>query len=149
MKKLYFFLILLTIFSCTASNENNMQQTDKNLELVKQYFNHFNEHEWEKMAAMYTENAEFKDPSLGPGIVIQTRDQIMEKYSGLNEVFPDIRDEIVQVYPSGDKHVIVEFVSKGTAPDGSEFELPIATIFTIENGKITKDFTYYDNFEEE
>lgn len=149
MKKFYLILILLTTFSCKPSNEKNMQQSDKNLELVKQYFSHFNEHEWDKMADMYTENAEFKDPSLGPGIVIQTRDQIIEKYSGLNEVFPDIRDEVVQVYPSGDRHVIVEFISKGTAPDGSEFELPIATIFTFENGKISKDFTYYDNFEEE
>ena len=149
MEKLYLFQILLIAFSCAAPNENNMQQTDINLELVKQYFTHFNEHEWDKMASLYTENAEFKDPSLGPGIVIQTRDQIIEKYSGQNEVFPDIRDEIVQVYPSGDKHVIVEFFSKGTAPDVSEFELPIATIFTIENGRISKDFTYYDNFEEE
>ena len=26
--------------------------------------------------------------------------------------------------------------------------MPICTIFTIENGLITKDFTYFDNFEE-
>ena len=45
--------------------------------------------------------------------------------------------------------MIVEFISTGTAEDGSQFELPICTIFTIENGKITKDFTYYDNFNEE
>jgi len=52
------------------------------------------------------------------------------------------------MYSSGDKHVIVEFISTGTAPDNSKFELPICTIFTIENKKITKDFTYYDNFED-
>ena len=52
---------------------------------------------------------------------------------------------MVAVYPSGDKNVIVEFVSKGTLPDQSKFELPICTIFTIENGKITKDYTYFDN----
>ncbi len=90
---------------------------------------------------MYVETAEFKDPSLGPGIVKQTREQTAQKYSGLNEVFPDLYDEVIQIYPSGDKNVIVEFVSTGTAPDNSKFELPICTIFTIENGKITKDFT--------
>ena len=63
-------------------------------------------------------------------------------------VFPELYDEVIQVYPSGDNHIIVEFVSTGTAPDDSKFELPICTIFTFENGKITKDFTYYDNFEE-
>ncbi|MHA6247427.1 nuclear transport factor 2 family protein [Pontibacter sp. CAU 1760] len=120
----------------------------KNVDLVNRYFEHFNNHDWEKMAAMYTETAAFKDPSIGQGIVKQTREQTIQKYSELNEVFPDLTDKVIQVYPSGEKHVIVEFVSSGTAPDGSVFELPICTIFTIENGKIIKDFTYYDNFEE-
>ena len=116
-------------------------------QLVKAYFAHFNNHDWEKMAAMYADVAEFKDPSLGPGIVPQTRRQIIEKYAGLAAMFPDIKDRIVNIYPSGDKHVVVEFISTGTAPDGTKFELPICTIFTIENGKITKDFTYFDNSE--
>ena len=120
----------------------------KNVDLVNRYFEHFNNHDWEKMAEMYTDTAEFKDPSLGQGIVTQTHEQIVQKYSELNEVFPDLSDKVIQIYPSGEKHVIVEFVSSGTAPDGSVFELPICTIFTIENGKIIKDFTYYDNFEE-
>lgn len=126
-----------------------MTQTNKNIELVEQYFQLFNKHEWEKLAAMYAENAKFKDPSLGPGVVAQSREQFVQKYSGLQEIFPDVNDEVLQIYPSGDKHVIVEFVSRGTAPDSSAFELPICTIFTIEKGQITGDFTYYDNFEEE
>lgn len=120
----------------------------ENEKLVKEYFEHFNKHDWNRMAEMYTETAEFKDPSLGPGIVKQTREQVIQKYSELNEVFPDLNDKVIQTYPSGEYHIIVEFVSSGTAPDGSEFELPVCTIFTIENGLITKDFSYFDNFEE-
>ncbi len=97
---------------------------------------------------MYIEPAEFKDPSLGLGIVKMTRAETVAKYSELNGIFPDIQDKIIQTYPSGDKNIIVEFVSRGTAPDNSKFELPICTIFTIENGKIIKDFSYFDNFEE-
>jgi ketosteroid isomerase-like protein len=100
------------------------------------------------MANMYTETADFKDPSLGQGIVKQTREQIVKKYEELSQAFPDVKDEVVSIYPSGDKHIIVEFISTGTAPDSSKFELPICTIFTFENGLIIKDFTYYDNFEE-
>jgi ketosteroid isomerase-like protein len=124
----------------TLQNENEL--------VVRRYYEHFNAHRWGDMAAMYSPNAEFKDPSLGMGIVVQTREQIVEKYSGLAEMFPDIRDTVVATYPSGPKHIIVEFVSSGTAPDGSSFELPICTIFTIEDGVITQDFTYYDNFGE-
>lgn len=120
-----------------------------NEKLVKEYFEHFNNHKWFEMANMYAANAKFKDPSLGTGILKQTRKQIIDKYSELHTIFPDLKDKIVQIYPSGEKHIIVEFVSSGTAADNSKFELPICTIFTIENGLITKDFSYFDNFEED
>ncbi len=139
--------VFFLLISCNNQNQKNMPQTD-NEKLVKQYFEHFNNHEWSKMANMYSEISEFKDPSLGQGIVKQTRQQIIDKYSELNKVFPDLHDQVIQVYPSGDKHIIIEFVSSGTSPDNSKFELPICTILTIENGVITKDFTDFDNFEE-
>ncbi len=145
-------IILAVIFvlaSCNNQNQSKPMDTTQNEKVIKQYFEYFNSHNWKKMAEMYTETADFKDPSLEQGIVKQTRKQIQEKYAALNEVFPDLKDSIVQIYPSGEKHIIVEFVSTGTAPDNSKFELPICTIFTIENGMIVKDFTYFDNFEEE
>ena len=141
-------IAIFTLISCNPKNQKNMTMTD-NEKLVKQYFEHFNNHEWTKMANLYTEISDFKDPSLGIGIIKQTRQQIIEKYSELTKVFPDLHDKIIQIYPSGDEHIIVEFVSSGTAPDNSRFELPICTILTIENGLITKDFSYFDNFEEE
>lgn len=140
-------LTTLTLVSCHSKAHKSMT-SNKNIQLVKGYFDHFNKHDWTKMAGMYAETAEFKDPSLGIGIVTQKREQIIKKYSELSEQFPDVKDSIVNIYPSGDKNIIVEFVSSGTAPDHSKFELPICTIFTIENGLITKDFTYYDNFQE-
>lgn len=148
MKYLMIFLMATFVLSsCNDQNEQNMNTTD-NEKFVKQYFEHFNNHDWEKMAEMYAVTADFKDPSLGPGIVKQTREQIIKKYDELSQIFPDVKDEVVRIYSSGDKHIIVEFISTGTAPDSSKFELPSCTIFTIENGLITKDFTYYDNFEE-
>jgi ketosteroid isomerase-like protein len=148
MKKIVILLLAtLTIISCNNQNQKNMAH-EENEKLVKQYFEHFNNHEWIKMANMYSETSDFKDPSLGQGIVKQTRQQIIDKYTELNKVFPDLQDKVIQIYPSGDKHIIVEFISTGTAPDNSKFELPICTILTIENGIITKDFTYFDNFEE-
>ena len=120
----------------------------KNEEIIKQYFEHFNAHDWSKMADMYSATAEFRDPSLGPGLVKQTRAQVITKYGELSQQFSDVKDKVIAVYPSGDEHIIVEFVSSGTGPDQSKFELPICTIFTIKNGLITQDFTYYDNFGE-
>lgn len=144
--KIYLLVIpaIFTLFSCNQPKENS----GENEKLVKQYFEYFNKHDWHKMAAMYSDTAAFKDPSLGQGIVKQTKAQIIKKYGELSQLFPDVKDEVISVYPSGDKHVIVEFVSTGTAPDSSKFELPICTIFKIENGLITQDYTYFDNFEQ-
>lgn len=100
------------------------------------------------MAALYAERASFKDPSLGIEPVTKTRTQIAKKYSEMGQMFPDIKDDVVAIHPSGNDIVTVEFVSSGTAPDGSVFKLPICTIFKIENGLITLDFTYYDNMPE-
>jgi ketosteroid isomerase-like protein len=147
MRTIFLILILSLTISCTERN-NSYEQAENNQKIVEQYFEHFNNHEWQEMAEMYIETAEFKDPTLGEGIVKMTRVEIIAKYSKLNGIFTDIHDKVIQTYPSGEKNIIVEFVSSGTAPDNSKFELPICTIFTIENGKITKDFSYFDNFEE-
>lgn len=148
-KLLIIFFAALTLASCNNQNQSKVMEISRNEKIAKQYFEHFNNHDWKKMSEMYTETVDFKDPSLGIGIVKQSRQQIQDKYAELNKVFPDLHDKVIQIYPSGEKHIIVEFVSTGTAPDNSKFELPICTIFTIENGLITKDFTYFDNFEEE
>lgn len=147
MKKAVSILIIF-ILSVSCNNQNQSTMSTNNEALIEQYFTHFNNHDWKKMAEMYTETAAFKDPSLGPGVVTQTRQQTIEKYQAMSETFPDLHDKVLQTYPSGEEHLIVEFVSSGTAPDGSPFALPICTIFTIEDGLITQDFTYYDNFEE-
>lgn len=149
MKKLLTLIsIMLTLIACNNSGDKTTAISE-NQKVIIQYFDHFNKHEWEEMANLYSETAEFKDPSLGNGIIVQTRQDIIDKYSELNGIFPDIQDQLIQIYPSGEKHIIVEFVSTGTAADNSKFELPVCTVFTIENGLITKDFSYFDNFEEE
>lgn len=115
-----------------------------NIDKAKQMFDAFNRHDWNAMAGFYTEPASFLDPSFGTGHVNKTRKEVAAKYADLEKMFPDVHDEVTGLYASGDK-VTVEFVSSGTAPDGSSFRLPIATILTFKDGLIVKDATYYDN----
>ncbi len=138
-------ILFWMMISCSDSHKKIQ---DENVKLVENYFKLFNEHKWSQLSEMYVENAKYKDPSFGTGIIKQTKKDFVKKYTELNQIFPDLQDKVVNIYPSGDKNIIVEFFSTGTAPDQSKFELPICTIFTIENGKITTDYTYYDNFDE-
>lgn len=69
-----------------------MKDSNNNEAVIQQYFQHFNNHDWEKMADMYTSDATFKDPAFGKGEVKQTREEIISKYSALQEIFPDLKD---------------------------------------------------------
>ncbi|MDI9869027.1 nuclear transport factor 2 family protein [Flectobacillus roseus] len=142
MKNLFVILSLSAFWGCQSQKEDaNKQKAEA---FVKTYFEHFNRHDFKAMAAMYVDSAEFKDPSFGTGIVRQSQQQTVVKYTELAKMFPDLRDSVISIYPSDTNHIIVEFISKGSMPS-SKFELPICTIFTLQNGKITKDFTYYNN----
>ena len=125
---------------------NQAKIGEQNASLVKTLFEHFNQHDWEAMANLYVEDALFKDPAYGIELVKKSREETIAHYTGLSEMFPDVHDEVIGIYPSGEKKVIVEFVSTGSSPDGDSFKLPICAVMTIENGKIVKDCVYYDNF---
>ena len=137
-----YLILLLSLFFTALTCRN---QSSDNQAIIKQLYEYFNNHEWQKMADLYVEITDFKDPSFGTEITKQTRQQTVQKYAEMSKMFPDIKDEVVQMYDSGNNIVVVEFISTGTAPDGTKFKMPICSIYTIENGKIVKDFTYYDN----
>jgi ketosteroid isomerase-like protein len=138
-------LLLVLIYSCSTKDNEQLKMQQKNTIIANQLFEYFNKHDWPKMANLYTDPAEFKDPSFGAEPIKQTRQQTIDKYSKYQSMSPDINDSLVQIYPSGDKYITVEFISSGTAPDGKKWRIPICTVFTIENGLITIDNTYYDN----
>jgi ketosteroid isomerase-like protein len=148
-----YLLILFVALGCMACNgvvnvKTTTATASTDSSTIKQallLFEKFNQHDWAGMAALYADTALFKDPSLGIGIVPQTRQQTIQKYTQLQQTFTNIKDSVVALYPSGSQTVVAEFISKGTAPDGSAFQLPIITVLTIQNGLIIKDYTYYDN----
>lgn len=136
----------LPISFLTTCTEKPIDATAlENQNLINRYFELFNQHKWAELSTIYSEDTAFKDPSLGTNIVKLTREQFITKYTELNSVFPNLKDSVIQMYTAGKKHIIVEFVATGNAEDGTRLALPICTVFTIENGKIVKDFTYYDN----
>ena len=144
--KTFFSILLCGLLLAACNNKTNEPVKDPaadNQKVITRLFEHFNKHEWEKMAALYIDSAEFKDPAYGLKTVKQSRKFIADHYQQLNTFMPDISVTNVLLYPSGDKHVVAEFVSVGTS-GSMKIELPICTIFTIDNGMITKDYTYYD-----
>lgn len=137
MKRLTILLSILILMACSDQREANVAST-------KKLYEHFNAHNWKSMADLYAENAEFLDPSFGASYVKQTREQIVDKYLGMEQMFPDIHDEVNQMYAVDDK-VIIQFVATGNSGDSIKLNLPICGILTFKDGKIIRDATYYDN----
>lgn len=135
---LIFISLWLLISSCAVKDD-----ATKNVVIAHSMFDAFNNHNWQKMASYYSEDATFLDPSYGTDYVTKTRSEIVAKYEALEKLFPDIHDQIIGTYPSGDK-VTLEFISTGTVSDTIKFKLPIITVLTFKNGLIVKDATYYD-----
>jgi uncharacterized lipoprotein NlpE involved in copper resistance len=65
--------VIFTLISCNNQNQKKMIATDNEKKLVKQYFEHFNNHEWTKNGKICIPNFEFKTPFIRQGIVKQTR----------------------------------------------------------------------------
>lgn len=130
-------LISLVLFALAASSQSKLPAQPE--QLCNEIFDAFNAHDWEKMATYYADSLEHESPDGRFG----TKAELLDHYRNLHRAFPDIHDEIKNIYPSGNS-VVIEFVARGTAADGSKLELPILGVLTFKNGKVIRDVTYYD-----
>lgn len=131
--------VLAAIVLLNASCNSSYKDTELNMQTAGKLFAAFNQHDWKAMAGYYTETTAFLDPSFGKEYVIKNRQETIDKYTGLQKIFPGIKDSIVNIFAFANK-VTVEFISGDTG-----WKLPICTVFTFKNGLITTDATYYDN----
>jgi ketosteroid isomerase-like protein len=141
MNRLLLFILLFAA-GCSSTTSEKRDATQANTEMIKKVFEAFNKHDWKGMLSYYADPTDFLDPSLGKDYVKQTHEQSLEKYVALESFARDINDSIVGIYASEDK-VIVEFISTGTT-NGQKWSLPLCDVFTIKDGKVIRDATYYD-----
>ncbi|NCD69628.1 nuclear transport factor 2 family protein [Mucilaginibacter agri] len=140
----YASLIIVSLMLAACEQHDTRTETNaRNEQAARGMFDAFNQHSWDKMAGYYVDTARFLDPSFGQQYVAKTRKETAAKYRQMQQMFPDIHDELKSVTASGDK-VFVEFVSSGSAK-GQKWTLPICTILTFKSGLIISDATYYDN----
>lgn len=138
MRKIFLMLLLLTSLACTTS----IDVEKENEKAIRKLFESFNQHNWQAMADCYEDTATFLDPSFGVESVRLTKADIVKKYEDMENQIPDIRDSVLAIVAKEDQ-VWVEFISKGKINDSIQLYVPIATHFTLKNGKVIKDNTYY------
>ena len=136
-------IAVLLISLAMLESCKKQDSTAANVEVANKMFAAFNKHDWEAMANCYAETASFLDPSFGTEYVSKTRQETVEKYNEMTKMFPDLHDEVIDMYATGDK-VIAEFIATGSMGDSVKFRIPIAIVLTMKDGLIVKDATYYD-----
>jgi hypothetical protein len=109
-------------------------------DIIQRLFTAFNRHDLNAMARLYAGDAVLESPDFcsarhGP-------EGVRKSYADLFRTFPDIIDQVTQSVASGNL-MAVQFVahSHGFKPTG---ELRLATFFTLRNGLIVRDETYFD-----
>ena len=120
-------------------------------EVIKTEFSLMNNHDVEKMSALYMDSASI----ISTGI-----DEIEKGPTGIKNIYsryfkssPDLYYEITGIIYN-DTAAAVQYTSKGTMTTleesvpaymrGKKYELKNCTIFTIIHGKIAKEITYFD-----
>ena len=136
-------ILILLVWAITACTSSSSQE-EKNSQQVQSMFEAFNRHDWKAMSEHYTDSALFLDPSFGIDYVQQSRNEMIGKYTQMEQLFPNVHDEVVTLFAKGDQ-VAVEFVSRGSSGDSLSFILPISCVLTLRDNLIVKDATYYNN----
>lgn len=139
------FSALLTGLVCLNCTNDESTAQANNVQLVKEVHLLINQHDWKKLEKLFADSVSLKEATGGSQIIRQSKQQYINNYRKMQHTFPQLSQHITQLYAAGTHHVIVETIAEGMATDSILFSRSSCTIFTIENQKISRKYTYYSN----
>ncbi|MGH8160427.1 MAG: nuclear transport factor 2 family protein [Rhodanobacter sp.] len=109
---------------------------------VRQKFEAFNRHDASTIEGIYATDAILHSPDY-PELAGNSR--IADTYRGLFDAIPDANDNVQNIDSSGDR-VYAQFVLSGhlKGTGGKFVKVPIISVYTVRDGHIVADSTYYD-----
>lgn len=129
---------------------DQIRQTMEAIEIVKNYYTHFNNGNWAGMQSLLDENVRHEPNQGEPRTGLELFRKFQEHMEKCYE--ETLTDMVFFSEPAG-KRVAVEFVVNGTykvtdegLPEatGQKYVLPAAAFLEVSNGKITRITTYYN-----
>ncbi|GAA4415041.1 hypothetical protein GCM10023187_45190 [Nibrella viscosa] len=116
--------------ACVPTGPADLEAVQQqNIRVVRQLEAGLNRQDWAGVARLYAERVRYKGPHTRYREVEQTPGQVVAAYRGYHL-------EITQLYAAYEHHVVVEGQLSHGPPQ------PVCLIYTIENGRITRQFTY-------
>jgi steroid delta-isomerase-like uncharacterized protein len=139
------FALLIVFYSCSNSNHAALEK------IAHDRIDFMSKHDPKGLSTLYTDNAEvasvgFPEPAIGPAGVI-------DKYTRYFKSTPDLSYKVTNTV-FGDNSVVVEYTCEGTLQGleegvpaymhGKKYSLVNSTRMDVENGKIVREMTYFD-----
>ena len=130
-------LSLLDVAGCAT-----LRNRDDPLSVARQKFFAFDRHDTAAIQNLYAADAVLKSPDYPD---LQGNAQIGDTYQRLLKAIPDARDEVQSLDRSGQK-VYAQFLLIGHWMGSADkpIRVPILSVYTIRDGHIVADTTYYD-----
>jgi steroid delta-isomerase-like uncharacterized protein len=120
------------------------------IEVVKRYFDAWNRHDADAIAALFAEGGTYSNPIAGQGLTGQA---IASYAKGVFTAFPDASFEIVSIGDTGGGLVAWQWLGRatntgpladGSPPTGRSVRLPGASFTQVESDKIRSEQAYHD-----
>jgi len=107
---------------------------------ILDYFDAINAEDWDKLASLWTEDAELNVVAARPR---RGRDDVLTYYPKALAPFPKHHDDPVRISVAGDV-VTVEIKFTGELADGRPIEFDAVDVFDMRDGKLWKMSSWFD-----
>jgi steroid delta-isomerase-like uncharacterized protein len=120
------------------------------IEVVKRYFDAWNRHDADAIAALFVEGGTYSNPIAGQGLTGQATADFAKR---LFTAFPDASFKIVSIGDTGGGLVATQWLARGTntgpladgsPPTGRPLTVPGASFTQVEGDKIRSEQAYHD-----
>ncbi|MGA9119719.1 MAG: nuclear transport factor 2 family protein [Bacteroidota bacterium] len=148
MNKILFAMVAVLL---VASFVSGCRKEDANNKIVEGRFSAMNNHDVAALASFYADSV--RGESTGWSTIFVGAPAVCQAYGRYFKSSPDLTYHITRVLDAG-RSVVVEFTSEGTilnneqgVPEymrGKHYILKNCTILDIEQGKIVRESTYFD-----
>ncbi len=152
MKRIFIGSLLLAVVTFSCNNAENRQeeerytQNSEEINTLKAAISDYEKGDWESMKSHYADTAQiFHNSSEGQNInsVINAH---KESLQGLEEYSLEDEDEDYEMVVTDDGHTWVNYWGDWqTNISGSKINVPVHLTARFENGKIVREYGYWDN----
>jgi len=140
--------VLILLVTCAASVAANAAMSGasraehRSVALIREKFEAFNRHDVEAIGKSYASTATLHSPDY-PSLV--GNEPIADTYRKLFAAVPDAKDDLETLEDSAN-HVYAQFVMSGHLMGAQDkpINVRIVSIYTVKDGRIVEDATYYD-----